>query len=595
MKKVYLAVSLAFSVVATANAQLSKGGLPLSMRLNEAGMDNQVVYKTILPEPDYNALAQQDLQDAIAGVSKPYRVAATVKTEITLDQGTWFYLENGDKIWRAKIEVPGAQAISLAYSDFYLPEGVELFVSNENRRQILGAYTSQNNSKYNVFSNQEVQGHTALLELNVPAGVDVASVRFRIEDVYAFYKGVADLQSYAEAEGPIKAKPADASPSCHVNANCDPGMTEPYLTAKNATVKIFSDGGLCSGTLINSAGNVQDGVCKQYLLTASHCDGANSRDNAHFATWQFRFNYQYAECENSRPVPGNDVLVGADFLARSNNPSFTDRKNSLVLDFLLLELTSPIPVGWGAMLAGWNRNTDLAFNSDYDFYIGFHHPSGDYKKLSTASYIEHTGVFNQEAIKNTHWKIDYTRGGTSPGSSGSGLFDKDGLLIGDLSGGSGGDCEGKDFGINALYSKLSEAWENAFDQRTFPEYAGKQSRLKDWLDPLDVDIKKFQATKIDCSDLDVSVKDLDDMLSRSVTLYPNPTSGAVNINMNLSSTSDIYFTVYDITGAKKADYTVSKAQSGLYSIDMGVLPNGIYMITIKAGNATTSKKVVLSR
>ncbi len=600
MKKIYLAVFLAFSMGA-ANAQISEGGLPWSMNLESETISSQVVAKVALPTPDYEKYAQEDLQDAITGAAKPYRVAATIKTDITLDDGTWFYKDNGDRIWRAKIEVLGAHAISLKYTEFFLPEGVKLYITNENQQQVLGAFTSNNNSKYNVFATHQVQGNISFLEMNVPASVNLGNVKFKIGEVYGYYRGAEGVQHYAFIGDVPAARPTlDQSASCHVNANCTPGMTEPYLTAKNATVLIFSNGGSCSGTLINSLGNLEDGVCKPYLLTASHCDGENSRDDAHYASWVFQFNYQYPYCDSARETPrGNFTLTGADFRARSNNPSFTDRENSLVLDILLLELTSPIPAEWNATLAGWNRRANLAeLTEDYNFYIGFHHPGGDAKKLSTANSIEANGRFNQVSMNNTHWAIGYTQGGTAKGSSGSGLFDKNGLLIGDLSGGQGGSCpDGREFGIQALYSKFSTAWENPFDQATFPQYAGRQSRLKDWLDPHDVDILEFPSTKFDCSDLKdkVSVAELDDQLARSIDLYPNPSSGLVNVRLNLSKATDVALTVFDITGAQKSAYVIPSAYSNTYSMDLSNLPNGIYMVSVQAGAAITAKKVIISR
>src|SRR5690606_33797474 len=140
----------------------------------------------------------------------------------------------------------------------------------------------------------------------------------------------------------------------------------------------------------------------------------------------------------------------------------------------------PIPASYNATLAGWNRsNIVLEDPQTYNFFIGFHHPAGDIKKVSAGVSVRGNGTFNQTQVPGTHYYAAFRTGGSEGGSSGSGLFDVNGLLIGDLSGGTdvSGTC-GAGYGTAGLYSKLSYAWENAFDQTAFPAHAGPASRLR---------------------------------------------------------------------------------------------------------------------
>lgn len=597
MKKIYLAVFLACSMGGAVQAQISEGGLPWSIKMKTAALNDQAISKAAFDQPDYAKLLIEDEADAKAGIAKAYRVAATVPTNLDLgNSGTWTYLDDGSKVWRLQIEVPNAKALSLYYDKFNFPKGVKLYVSNENKRQILGAYSEINNSQYDIFSSHEVQGNLSTLELNVPKGVSVADIKFHISKVYAYYRGVDDVKFFADlTEG--EAKPTiDESSSCHINANCDPSEEPQFKKAKNATVRIFGNGGFCSGTLVNSKGNATGGNCVPYLLTASHCDDANSRDNAHFAGLEFRFNYQYSLCSGA-PLQAFQTIVGADFVARSNLPSIANSGNAYVADFLLLKVTSSIPASADAYLAGWNRNLGIWNDENYDRYIGFHHPAGDLKKMSYGTSIFATGKFNQQVVANTHWDITFASGGTSPGSSGSGLFDKDGLIIGDLSGGPDGNCGGKEFGGSGLYSKIAYTWENQFDQTAFPAFAGSKSRLKDWLDPNNSGIVSMGPTKYNCSDMPTDINTMESRLDNSIFIYPNPsTTDKVHMKFNFAEVTDLSVDVMDIRGAKISGYKISKVQSGDYIINLNSLSNGMYLLKFVTGdNVTVTKKVLLSK
>ena len=77
----------------------------------------------------------------------------------------------------------------------------------------------------------------------------------------------------------------------------------------------------------------------------------------------------------------------------------------------------------------------------------------------------------------THWRITaWDDGTTEPGSSGSPLFDKDHRIIGQLYGGPSS-CTASPEYMNDYYGRFSVSWEG-----TSPDV-----RLKDWLDPLNID------------------------------------------------------------------------------------------------------------
>jgi len=598
MKKFYLSVFLVSVIGGAAQAQISRGGIPWSMN---AGSQLTAASLTSigLQQPDYALYEKEDLEDAQSGAAKPYRVAAEVAANIdVVQQGQWSYRNDGSSILRLAVEVPGAKALSLQFDQFHLPKGVSLYITNANGLHILGAYTEKNNSEFNVFIHEELQGNKAILELNIENGANLDQLQMHIGKVWSYYRGVSELNKYLSTSGPIVAKPTiDESSVCHINANCPQGEGLPFEKAKNATVRMFSGGGWCTGTLINNTGNSATGDCKPYLLTASHCDGSNSREDEDFATYIFRFNYEYLSCDNSQLPVGNNTMTGAYFRARSNYPSMPSPSNALVSDFMLLELTEAIPEAYDAYLVGWNRDIGIWMNEDYFKYVGFHHPAGDAKKLSVSNFVDPDGTFNQQNISATHWRTSFQTGGTAGGSSGSGLFDKDGLLIGDLSGGPGGNCseDGEDYGIVADYSKISYAWENGYDQAQFQEFAGPASRLKDWLDPANTGVMSLGTTKYDCSDMPNSVKDQEEILQSSISLYPNPSNGRVIAKLNFANPTDLTIKVTNIYGAVVSSFEIPAAVAHEYAMDLSHLASGVYLMQFTTADAQVAQKIVLTK
>jgi len=610
MKKIYLSALFVCAGFFSVHAQSSEGGIPLSNQVLQI-RDQQIAIKSY-PTPDFTAILAKEIQDEKNGVAKPYMVSTPVAADISLEKsGNWSYLDDGRKVWRLAVSVPESQALGFLYDQYNLPKGVRLYLTNKTGKQILGAYTAQNNNQYNNFVSEPIQGDVVYLEMNIDAGVDISSIQFHINKVSAYYRGVDELLRFANA-GATPARPTDASSSCHKNVFCPiPNVPqEQYEKEMNATVKITiqgaEGGGYCSGTLINNTGNSAAGSCTPLMLTASHCDPSNSRTNADFSQWQFKFNYYYEDCNGTELHSPSPTLNGASFKSRSNLPSFPptsseDKTLHLVGDFLLLQLSTPLDASLNTYLAGWNRNIDIAndINEDYyTFFIGFHHPKGDPKKKSWGANIAANGSFNQSQVNATHWEINFTSGGTEPGSSGSGLFDVDGLLIGDLSGGQnlGGVC-GPEFGLNALYSKISYGWENEFDQTTFPQYAGAQSRLKDWLDPTNTGATKLPPTKSDCSDFYfVGVESLQAELAQSINLYPNPSNtGIIRAQFNLTKNLPVSVSVYNALGKLVKQFDSINAMNGSFSFDCSELSGGIYLMNFSSDNVTVGKKFIIAK
>ena len=82
--------------------------------------------------------------------------------------------------------------------------------------------------------------------------------------------------------------------------------------------------------------------------------------------------------------------------------------------------------------------------------------------------------------------------------------------------------------------------------------------------------------------------------SPEVSVFPNPTSGRVSINVSELQNLPVTFSVYDMLGMKKDyDFNSLSANPGLYSLDLSILPAGMYMLQIQIKDYIAMKKIII--
>ena len=82
---------------------------------------------------------------------------------------------------------------------------------------------------------------------------------------------------------------------------------------------------------------------------------------------------------------------------------------------------------------------------------------------------------------------------------------------------------------------------------------------------------------------DITVSNKDSELSSELTVYPNPTTDIVHINLNGQLLELIY--IYDINGRFLNTVSTSSFSMNKYS-------NGMYFLVIQTGEGTIFKKIV---
>lgn len=212
--------------------------------------------------------------------------------------------------------------------------------------------------------------------------------------------------------------------------------------------------GWCTGSLVNTTRHDKT----PYLLTAFHCQ---YNYTPIYDMWRFDFQFKSSECANPSSAPQFFSLVGCELKSLGQES-----------DYLLVLLNEDIPINQEVTFAGWDRD-DMA-KPDTSYLI--HHPNADIRKFSTCvdeatihpNQIGWVEGYTTPAFH--HFRMKFTEGGHESGSSGGPLFNEEGLLVGQLHGGTKG-CEQTN---NAYIGRFAKSW----NLGTVPS-----QRLSDWLDP----------------------------------------------------------------------------------------------------------------
>ncbi len=383
---------LAAAIMAgSANAQVSFGGEPIGTHWEKMGLPKAAT--VVMPEVDAKAMIAEDEARAAAGIKGPYRFGFNHATDLALDNsGTWNTLKNGDRLWRLAIECPQAFSINFEFSTYVVPAGGKVFVYND-AGDFIGAFTAESNPGHAMLGVQQVAGSRITVEYQEPAAM-AGQGALRIGQVTHAYRDVFGLMKDLGDSGP-----------CNNNVVCPVGI--PWENEINSVAIITVGGsGLCTGQLLNNCAS--DGT--PYFLTANHCVSGG------VGGWVFRFNWESPTCTPTQNGPTNQTVSGASLLVNSGGS-----------DVALLELNSTPPANYGVYYSGWDATGDTPANQTC-----IHHPSGDVKKISFDD--QSAGMSNWGGAACWHI-FAWDDGTTEPGSSGSGLWNEDHRLIGQLYGG----------------------------------------------------------------------------------------------------------------------------------------------------------------
>jgi len=552
------------------SAQVTNEGTPASWAMSTKS--NLLAIN--LPNIDIlKVKAEDELNDKLQ--AKPYRIGISHKINYGLENaGVWTQLPNGDRIWRILFNSNDAVHLSVIFDKFFLPKGGKIYLYNDDKSDLLGAYTHTQNNEKQVLGTWFVNGDKLWVEYYEPKEA-IGQGKLNISSVIHGYRLG---HTYQKGYFNNIEKALNDSGDCNLDVDCSIGTdfeNQKDLLKKSVAFLSMGNGFICTGALVNNT--AQDK--KPYFLTANHCFTDSDGIESNPALYSMRFNWispnpVCAATTNSTNGPTNFIKNGSTLIARNANS-----------DFMLVEINSPIPNSWDITYAGWDKTDNTP-----SFTVGIHHPSGDIMKVcrdnnSPIKLAQNAGgdspvaqTWDITGLTSTTptggglgWEIGVTEGG----SSGSPLFDPNGRIIGQLFGGLAA-CSGtSDNNGHDYYGRFAVSWNSRI----------ASMRLKDWLDP-----QNTNQNTLDALENVLAVND--EFLEQNITIFPNPTTGVIQIR-NTGLVGELKYEIYNILGQTlKVDLLQNNE-----IIDLGRLPDAIYFVKITEIDKKRSlvKKIVLSK
>lgn len=395
-----------------AYAQVNYGGTPYypSTLLRSTASESLFV----MPKLDADSLAQEREYES-DNLRGAYTFAHKFHTTITKSEAASpAELPDGTKVWTIKIHSEGAYSLNFLLENVSFPAGGRLFLYNEDKTHVIGAFDCRSVSDSGMLPIRPVAGETITLEYSEPSDAPFEG-DFTVTEVNHDYMDFLRTEPQTDTNSAYK---------CMADVLCSPADEQ---LIRSTVLLIIGGSTACSGTLINNSAN--DG--KPYVITAVHCLNTTmtvpQTHNYYInraGTIVTFFNY-------NKPVCGETMKGTQEMSIAGATAPVVLEKN----DVLLLKLKEEIPTYYNPYFAGWTRSESRT-NSPF---TNLHHPNATVKKagfydssLIASSYVPSPDLFD----KDIFWTVSaWTEGSTHGGSSGSGLFDAEGKLVGTLTGG----------------------------------------------------------------------------------------------------------------------------------------------------------------
>ncbi len=263
-----------------------------------------------------------------------------------------------------------------------------------------------------------VGGDSLGIEITLPSRRALAATSFRVEKISHAYA------SMSQPRQPLQ----DTQCPGHIDVQCRASELPSNIEDAVARIRVEAHGVTlsCAGTLLNDTD--EEGFIP-YFLTAHHCVPTAEAARTVVARWF----YQQAACGGTA-IDSRDQQTsgGAELLKTSSRQDST-----------LLKLQFDGPVPGGLWFSGWN-NKSIGHPAGV---FTIHHPAGSVKKYSAGMTLgqddfQTGGVDGSFFTVANGIEVGWDEGLSEGGSSGSGLFNSNGNLIGALSSDTPEECGG---------------------------------------------------------------------------------------------------------------------------------------------------------
>lgn len=550
----------------SAFSQISEGGTPPSFKYQNT---TRSISSSIINVPVNLDINRLMWEDEIVEESRdaPLRIAKVIPLSVNIDSiGNWTSLTDSVKIWQQVIYAEGAKGVILSYKDFYIPKGAKLYIYNEDHSRVLGAYTQNTHPQGGKFASEIIAGDKITLEY-VASTISDEAPRLVIEDIGYVY---GDNYNRALRASSPPALLLNRSQSCMINVNCPAGSN--WQNQKRGTVlyhlKLGASWYLCSGSLVNNT--KRDGT--PYLLTASHCFTGNGV--VEYETIVVYFNHEFPGCQNESTYPETTrTLVGTDLLVKIPLDGISAAGIKIQgSDGALLKLKDNIPLDYKPFYNGWDKRDVAALSG-----VVIHHPIGDVKKIITYKSPVKTDTYKDkvnQGATNAFWSVIYDGESVSElGSSGSPIFNENGLIVGSLT---GGDTHCTNLFGTDFFGKFGYHWDYITDETM---------QMKKYLDPINEGtpyLRGFDPNNplgIEDPVIENSIQEL--------VIFPTLADNELNVNANSIIRS---IKVYDMNGRQV--YAKSGYNASTTTISVSSWSKGVYSILVQTESKKLSSKFI---
>ncbi len=342
----------------------------------------------------------------------PFAFANEIEAGFTTENsGSLTTYSDGTYIWR--LGITSAKAKSLHVTVAASMSVGEIFSVSSVDGSNLQTYDYSNFSSKNTLMTLPVDGDSIIVEYR---GFSDADCNFCVTEVGV---GSFEIPWYGNK---ASAGQYGSSLSCETDASCYDDIKDVKQSVCRLIIKCKTSGGTKSyygtGVLVNNTARDR----RPLIVTAAHVI------NGDFVSATATFNDETPMCQDIAPTTTTIENVQSTKLLK-----YVEKR-----DLCIIELDAQPSARSNPYWAGWRLNTDV----EGPFFC-IHHPNGDVRKASFAEsvvpYTDYTAAKTNSGNvfdPGNHWKVPrWISGTTEGGSSGSGLFDSDMLLIGNLTGG----------------------------------------------------------------------------------------------------------------------------------------------------------------
>ena len=189
---------------------------------------------------------------------QPFQFAIPVEVSLNPSNSGFITRNGGKTVWVLPLSSKGAYSLNIILSPFNLPAGAYIYVYDQERKSVLGAFSRESASGALTLPVMPVPGDRLVLECHFP-GTTVPANAIGVSQVAHDFTGIFGSE---ETKDLYYGRGDD----CEVDVNCSTNAS--YLKASRSVVRLLVAGSeLCTGVMVNNTGNEY----KAYVLTANHC------------------------------------------------------------------------------------------------------------------------------------------------------------------------------------------------------------------------------------------------------------------------------------------------------------------------------------